>query len=102
MRQPSLFDVVEGERQKELALTQAAAHASAAWLDEALATVLAVARTHAEFTGADIWQAGLEKPEEPRRLGVVMRLATTQGLIAPTGRYRKSAIPSQHRQPLQI
>lgn len=99
----TLFDYAEGQAQKQAGMARAAAHMSDEWKEQALTVIWQVATSMAEFTGADIWNAGLDKPDEPRRLGIVMRDAASKGWIQKIpGRYRESGMPSQHRQPLQV
>lgn len=67
-----------------------------AWKQKAYIVVMNVARTHQEVTPDEIWAAGLEKPEEARALGGVMRRAREKGLIEKTGRVRPTTQPESH------
>lgn len=66
------------------------------WSAKAYAAVCDVARSKAEFTPDDIWETGLEKPQEARALGPVMRRAKNAGLIEKTGRSQATRQPESH------
>jgi len=67
------------------------------WAELAYATVRQVAERQSEFTPDDIWATGLQKPDEARALGGVMRRAHTEGLIEKTGRVQPTTQPESHR-----
>ncbi|MGW8630575.1 hypothetical protein [Streptomyces sp. NPDC055793] len=60
------------------------------WKAKAHATVIAVADSLGEFTVDDLWDAGLDKPAEPRAMGPILRKAARDGFIRQTGNYAKS------------
>jgi hypothetical protein len=67
-----------------------------AWAELAYAAVRQVAESQPEFTPDDIWATGLEKPDEARALGGVMRRARQDGLIEKTGRVQPTSQPESH------
>lgn len=72
------------------------AKAKLRWKDEALAAVMHLAATRAEFTTDDVWalvQLSGEHTHEPRAMGAVMRQAARDGAIAKTDRVVNSARP---------
>jgi hypothetical protein len=72
------------------------------WRAKATEIVEELALTRPTFTADDVWLAGLEKPAEGRALGGVMRAARAAGLIASTGRYVPSIIPTNHSKPQAV
>lgn len=66
------------------------------WRSVAQAIVVSVAEKNEEFTPDDIWDAGLEKPEEARWLGPVMNSARQQGIIEKTGRVQPTRQKESH------
>jgi hypothetical protein len=94
--------VVETKRVTNRAIAKAAAGASEAWKAEALDKIYDVAYEQATLTPDDIWDAGLEKPREPRALGAVVRRAASLGFIEPTDKFVASRMKSQHRNPLRV
>ncbi|WMI33384.1 hypothetical protein SEA_PROVOLONE_64 [Streptomyces phage Provolone] len=78
------------EAARDEAMRRTYENASEEWKAQALATIIVVADTLGEFTADDLWDAGLEKPVEPRALGPALRLAAREGYIRTSGNYRKS------------
>ncbi|MEE4717850.1 hypothetical protein V2K69_17615 [Pseudomonas alliivorans] len=76
--------------------------ADKAWSDEAYEIVIKVAKDKKEFTSDDIWAAGLQKPEEARALGGVMRKARIRGVIEKTGRSQCTTQPESHGADINI
>ncbi|CED58364.1 putative uncharacterized protein [Moritella viscosa] len=66
------------------------------WRNKAHAVVVRVAESNNEFTPDDIWDTGLEKPEEARWLGPVMNAARRQGIIEKTGRVQPTRQKESH------
>lgn len=66
------------------------------WAELAYAAVRQVAERHPEFTPDEIWATGLQKPNEARALGGVMRRARQDGLIEKTGRVQPTTQPESH------
>lgn len=89
----------EGEMRRDDGIGRAEAHADPEWLRAASALVTKLARQKAFFTTADVWEAGLAMPHEPRALGPVMMNAERDGIIVATSEYRKSARASRHCAP---
>jgi len=67
-----------------------------AWRKKADAVVISVAKSKNEFTPDDIWDTGLEKPEEARWLGPVMNAARRNGTIEKTGRVQRTRQKESH------
>ena len=66
-----------------------------------------VAQTHDEFISDDVWielaaQGYPEKPREPRALGAIMGKAARAGLMADSGRTRKTANKTSHANPVRV
>lgn len=66
------------------------------WKNKALEVVRKVAELKKEFTPDDIWEYGLEKPQEARALGGVMRSAKDSGIIEKTGRVQPTRQKESH------
>lgn len=66
------------------------------WKELAYATVRKVAESKSEFTPDDIWATGLQKPNDARALGAVMRRANSAKLIEKTGRVQPTTQPESH------
>lgn len=92
----------EGRIERDLALKRVEAHTDKNWAAQALFAIIRLAKTRAKFTGSDVWASGLDKPEEPRRLGPMMLKAAELGFIRPTKQYRQSCMKTQHAQPLRV
>ena len=86
----------------ETAIAAATEKAGEEWQEKALLTIENLARTSQTFTADDVWLAGLERPENSRALGGVMRLARKQGLIEPTDRLVTSVFESGHYGPRRV
>lgn len=95
-------DALDGQAERDLALKRVSDHTDPNWAAQALFAVIRLAKTKPKFTGADVWKSGLEKPEEPRRLGPIMLTAAKMGFIRRTKQYEESTIPSQHAQPIRV
>ena len=78
--------------------------ANKSWVDTAVTVGRAVASTMAEFTSDDIWNALDEanRPREPRAMGPVMMRLQRAGVIRPTDRVKKSALPQCHSRPKRV
>lgn len=72
------------------------------WRSKALETVERLALERKVFTSDDVWLAGLERPENSRALGQVMRQAAKQGHIEPTDRLENSVFESGHFGPRRV
>lgn len=73
----------------------------AAWEYKAEAAVLTVAKRQRYFTTDDVWKH-VEKPDEPRWLGHIMRSLKRRGYIKPTQITRKSNQPDNHGRPVRV
>jgi hypothetical protein len=87
------------------AINRAAAHASTIWMHEAAKIVVKLAQSATSFT-TDQVHAELAKLDvttpEPRALGAVMLQAIRDGIIIPTGQYRKSTRRICHKRPMAV
>ena len=89
---PDLWTAAEQARDEAIARVDA--NADAGWKAEALRMILVVGRQKRTFIADDVWDAGLERPDEGRALGAILQRAHRLGYIEPTGEYR----PSNQRQ----
>lgn len=105
------LDAAKGEIAKEEAISRVEANASRAWLDEAWLILQAerlncIRAAKRRMTSDDVWQglhrAGVADPHEPRAMGVVMRRAIAEGLLAPTLIFVPSDLPQNHRRPVRV
>lgn len=92
----------EGRMERDLALKRVEAHTDKNWAAQALFAIIRLAQTREKFTGADVWESGLDKPDEPRRLGPILLKAAELGFIRPTKQYRESSMKMQHARPLRV
>jgi hypothetical protein len=99
-----LLDIVAASEARDAAIARVGA-ASVAFVGAASIVVTDLARSLAEFTTDDVWDAlagcSLEV-REPRALGAVMRDMQRLGVIAPTDRYRPSARVACHARPVRV
>lgn len=86
----------------EDALRRVEEHSPEGWIAFARYVVEQVARTNATFISDAVWEAGLGKTSNARALGPVMIWARKEGLIAPTGEFRKSAQAGCHGMPRRV
>lgn len=96
------YDLGAARQARDAAIERARLNADGSWKDRALAAVYATAEQLDEFTTADVWEGGLEKPREPRAMGAVMQLAARLGYCKATDRYRPTSNVSQHYQPIRV
>lgn len=93
------------ERVKDRAVYAVGVFADPLWKREAEAALALLCKIGNDFTGDDVWRL-LEgvgvKTEEPRALGAIITKYAKDGLIVPTGVYRKSERRKSHRRPLAI
>lgn len=95
---PDLFNVIEAERAKELAMARAADGAGEEWAARAEAAVLNVARRCESFTSDLVWmELGEMTPREPRAIGPVLMRAAKAGIIEATNTHEPSASVRCHR-----
>lgn len=92
--QPHL-NLTEGERLRDTGITRVLeADSQAQWRGDAYHW-LALLAEGAEVTSTDLIEA-VGMPPSPNAVGAIMRSASVQGLIEPTGRYIRSTRPSCH------
>ena len=99
---PPLAEAELGAVLRDEGMAAAAAGAGPEWIARAEETVRRVARQAEEFTSDDVWDAGLEKPAEPRALGPVMLRLAREAVIVPTGEWRASRYSSRHIAPIRV
>lgn len=92
----------DGRVERDLALKRVSLNTDPNWEAQALFAVIRLAKTKPKFTGVDVWESGLEKPSEPRRLGPIMITAAKLGYIRRTKQHQESTIPSQHARPMRV
>lgn len=98
----SWFSRLIGAKERDQALEAVASNANPEWMAEALDAVERLAGIHEEFTTDAVWAVVKSKTSEPRAMGAVMRIATKQGIIAPTDGHRPSERKASHRRPLRV
>jgi hypothetical protein len=98
MRQGELFKA-DGMRRVEV-------HAPVSWRGSAELAVRYVAERRPEFTTDAVWAVleawGVPVPPEPKALGPLMKAACGWHWCAPTGEYRLSVRPQNHRRPVAV
>lgn len=75
--QPSLLDALEA---RDNALARVDAAAPSEWKERAYEVAYQVALRQDIFSSEDLWNAGLEKPPEPRAMGPLMLKVVASGL----------------------
>lgn len=100
--QLSLEDAIAA---RDKAIEQSERNAHEHWLAVAYEAVRTLAATEHTFTSDAVWRlidwTGATT-HEPRAMGAVMKRAVKDGLIEPTGQYRKSERPQCHARPQPI
>ncbi len=90
---------------RDSALARVERHASPEWIAAANKAVRSCARILHEITTDDVWGA-LDwmnaYTHEPRAMGAVMKQAVADGIIEPTGTYRKSVRVACHARPVLV
>ena len=98
-----LLDTIrEIELETRAAIDRAQANASDLWFRGAMNAVRYLVAQRRPFTTDDVWSHVEGQTHEPRAMGAVMRQAQRDGLIKPSGEYRKSLRPECHRRPIQV
>jgi hypothetical protein len=93
------------EQARDIALKHVQSNANLAWLAEAKTAVETLAATQQPFTTDDVWDivdVTGHVTHEPRAMGPVIRSASKQGLIRPTGLYRNSKRVECHARPMMV
>lgn len=85
------------------ALVRVEAAADADWKKRARLAIRAVAFSGRAFTTDEVWEAIGDDvaTRDGRALGPLMREAVADGLIIPTGNYRKSKRTACHQRPVR-
>lgn len=103
MIQKSIFD--QAERAKQQGIEAAYQHADSYWKQTAQNALRTCALKYREFTSGDVWdeisKTGMTTGEN-RAMGAIMQAGSRSGMIQKTGRYKESARPTQHQQPIAI
>lgn len=90
---------------RDKAIEQVERNAYEHWLDVAYEAIRTIAQTEGTFTADEVWRlidwTGATT-HEPRAMGAVMKRAVKDGLIEPTGQYRKSTRPQCHARPQPV
>lgn len=89
------------------AVAQVASRTNPAWSRAVLDVVYELARTRAEFTTDDVWEAldaapGVPHVHERRAMGAIMRSAQKSGWVAATDRFARSRRPVCHSKPVLV
>lgn len=73
------------------------------WIKNAYAALIRMAEEREYFRSDDLWTfKHVEKPREPRAMGVVFRKAAKEGIIEATEKFILSYIPKKHRCPTRV
>lgn len=96
-----LFDPEGGARQRDEAVQRVEAH-NAAWVDETVEVLFAIASRQRFLTSEDVWAARRSTPREGRAMGAVMTRGKTLKWIAPTPDFVPSVIAHHHANPTRI
>jgi hypothetical protein len=104
--QTTIFDALEAQRRRDVALVIVADNADERWMTAASWALRWTAVQTPELTTDDVWSTlhefAIPAPVEPRALGAVMKLAAGAGLISATDRIRPSARPEAHSRPCRV
>lgn len=97
-KQAALF----GEDQATIAeaIDRAERGAGEDWMDYAVGFLRRYLETHAEMHCDDLWANGLEKGDQPKALGAVIRHAVREGWMEATGEYRASRTSNYSAKPV--
>lgn len=100
------LDAALAEEMKRTAIEHADYATNPLWRDRALDAVLAVAKSHREFTTDLVWLElsktdGMSTPE-PRAMGPIMITAVKRGWCRPTDRFKPTDRPAAHRNPKRV
>ena len=106
MHQPTLFDAPAALEARDKAIARVDRNTDPRWKTHANQAIEALCRLRREFTADDVWDYldahQLDRPDEPRALGAILRSAAHQGLIAATDRYVNSERPECHARPVKV
>jgi hypothetical protein len=87
---------------KEEAIVQVETTANPEWKAEALEVIERLATIHHTFTTDAVWALVKSETHEPRAMGAVMRIATKNGIVAPTDVYTPSMRKVSHHRPVRV
>ena len=96
------FRLSEAKANRDEAMDRVSRGASEEWKQTALTLVQALCQLRSTFTADDVWEAGLQRPREPRALGPVMKRAQGLGYCEFSGQYVLSRQPKCHAHPRQV
>lgn len=88
--QPDLLSYAEAEAARDAGMTTAETSAGETWQTYAVRFIRNYARANPTVFVDDLWEAGLERPPQPKALGPAVRAAARTGIIEKTGDYRPS------------
>lgn len=88
--QPDLLSYAEAEAARDAGMTTAETSAGEDWHRYAVRFIEDYAARHPLVFVDDLWEAGLERPPQPKALGPAVRAAARAGIIEKTGDYRPS------------
>ena len=101
-----LFDRAESERRRDEGMKSADRHARAvdpAWRALFVAEACRLASCDAPFTTEDVLAAtGRPLGADPRASGNLVKMLQREGLIEPTGEYRRARVVSRHSAPMRL
>ena len=84
------------------ALDRVEESARAEWLQTAKELLYQTALRRAKLTSDDLWDAGLEKPREPRAMGPVFLYGVRQKWIKRTGQFVPCRSPTRNVAPVAL
>lgn len=88
--QPDLLSFAEAEASRDRGMARAAESSGDGWQSYAVGFIEDYARRSPTVFVDDLWEAGLERPAQPKALGPAVLAASRAGLIEKTGEYRPS------------
>ncbi len=94
---------LQGDLLRDQALERLA-DAHARWLELTVLVIARVARTHAQLTADDVWEAlpAAVSIPEPRAMGAAFRMAQRDGTICPTKSWAVSTRAVCHNRPVRV
>ena len=98
---------MNGKQLRDEAIHQVNHAAERHWKFLAMAALMELAQSRAEFTSDDVRETlkrnhPAAHTHEPRAMGAIMKHAQTHGIIEPTDRFINSTIASKHASPTRV
>tara|TARA_R100000808_G_scaffold1155_1_gene5430 strand:+ start:3616 stop:3963 length:348 start_codon:yes stop_codon:yes gene_type:complete len=99
-----IFDQAQSDEARDTGIKQAEQNAGSEWAKIALDALVRTALEKQEFIVEEVWKniPNDFTTHENRAIGAVITRGKKEGIIEPTGRYKKSSIRQHHSTPRQI